>query len=46
VADLLAGDDVVLQMPEIGIEIHSSEIYRRVEFEVGNGDGLSSSEEI
>ncbi len=34
ITDLLAGDDAVLRMPEIGIEIPLSEIYRRVEFEV------------
>jgi Uma2 family endonuclease len=39
VADLLAGDDAILRMPEIGIEIPLSEIYRRVEFEAEYGDG-------
>ena len=33
VTDLLAGDDAILRMPEIGIEIPLLEIYRRVEFE-------------
>ena len=32
-ADLLAGDDAVLRMPEIGIEVPLAEIYWRVEFE-------------
>jgi Uma2 family endonuclease len=38
VADLLAGDDAVLRMPEIGIEIALVEIYRRVDFEAEAGD--------
>ncbi len=38
VTDLLAGGDAILRMPEIGIEIPLSEIYRRVEFETGTGD--------
>jgi Uma2 family endonuclease len=38
VTDLLAGEDAVLQMPEIGIDIPLSEIYRRVEFEAEPGD--------
>ncbi len=33
VTNLLAGEDAVLRMPEIGIDIPLSEIYRRVEFE-------------
>jgi Uma2 family endonuclease len=33
VSDLLSGDDAVLRMPEIGIDIPLSEIYRRVELE-------------
>jgi Uma2 family endonuclease len=33
VTDLLAGEDAVLRMPEIGLDIPLSEIYRRVEFE-------------
>ncbi len=39
VADLLASDDAVLRMPEIGIDIPLSEIYRRVEFEAEAGEG-------
>ena len=31
--DLLAGDEAVLLMPEIGVKIPLSELYRRVEFE-------------
>ena len=38
VTDLLAGDDAVLRMPEIGIDIPLSEIYRRVEFEAETGE--------
>jgi Uma2 family endonuclease len=37
-ADLLSGEDAVLRMPEIGIEIPISEIYRRVEFEAEPSD--------
>jgi Uma2 family endonuclease len=38
VTDLLACEDAVLRMPEIGIDIPLSEIYRRVEFEVEAGE--------
>ncbi len=41
VTDLLNGDEALLRMPEIGIEIPLSDIYRRVAFEVehGNAEG-------
>ena len=38
VSDLLAGDDAILRMPQIGIDIPLSEIYRRVEFEPEDHD--------
>ena len=44
VADLLVGDDAILRMPEIGIEIPLPEIYRRIEFEVENGDAEDRQE--
>ena len=44
VADLLAGDDAALRMPEIGIEIPLSEIYRRVEFEAEAGEAEETRE--
>jgi Uma2 family endonuclease len=44
VTDLLAGDDAVLRMPEIGIEIPLSEIYRRVELEAeGDAEAAHSA---
>jgi Uma2 family endonuclease len=38
VTDLPAGEDAVLGMPEIGIDIPLSEIYRRVEFDAEPGE--------
>lgn len=38
VADMLEGDDAVLRMPEIGIDIPLPEIYRGLEFEPESGE--------
>jgi Uma2 family endonuclease len=38
VTDLLCGDESILRIPEIGIDIPLSEIYRRVAFQVEQGD--------
>jgi Uma2 family endonuclease len=38
VSDMLSGEDAILDMPEIGIQIPLSEIYRRVSFEPEGGE--------
>lgn len=35
VTDLLTGDEAILRMPEIGLDIPPSEIYAGVAFEAG-----------
>jgi Uma2 family endonuclease len=42
VADLLTGDDAILRMPEIDVDIPLSEIYIGVEFDID--DGAASAE--